>query len=165
MLRAGFLPGRLHRGRRRLPSPALGLGLARSSSRPTPAPGTTLRGRAQRSGREKRAAPGPPLFHARRGRWRLQTPEGRPPHLTHSLPREKGETQEAQQRRNPAGEADRGAGGEEGGREEGGGAGPGRCRESILLPCPARKAQFPRLDEGRLRGSRRGPSRGPGGRR
>ncbi|XP_029792664.1 E3 ubiquitin-protein ligase TRIM13 isoform X1 [Suricata suricatta] len=79
--------------------------------------------------------------------WRLSTPEGLPPHLTHSPPPTpgKGETRETKQRRRPG----PGGGSRSWKRRAGGGAG-WRC-ESILPPCPADNARSPGLEKRRPR--------------
>lgn len=111
---------------------------ARPPSRPSPLVFAlavrflTPRGRAHPLWkRVKRAFRNSPLFQAHRRRWRLKTPEGLSPPLTHSLYRGKARPG----RRNKA-EARLGRRTEVPGRgEEGVGAGSSRRRESILQPC------------------------------
>lgn len=146
---AGFLPRRLHRGPRRLPSPALGPGPARGSARsasPARRPGHGApRARAALMKREERAAGSPPLGPARRaphaeavagGGWRYRK-GSRLPSPAASLPGGK-----ASRGRRNKGAARRGRRTEvpgEGGRR----GGARRRRESILQPFPPRKRAVP----------------------
>ena len=149
MLRAGFLPRRLHRGQRRLPSPALGPGRARGSARSTspsrrPGHGASRARAAPLERREASSQEPSPLPGALRpaavvgGGWRYRK-DSRLPSPTPS-PGERG---------GPAWEADRGAGG------GGPWGGARRRRESILQPF--------RLVARGARGWRTGRCAAPGG--